>query len=325
MARPNINTVPPLIPGTAPASNISNLRALVDSDFKGATVSFNVAALTNTTGIVLLRSLTNSILAAVQLESVPLAVGAYNYDDRASTIVGKQVWYWLALESSAGYVTYVGDITVTVKQGSAPQAVNWIEASSNFSGDDSVQVNVVCEAVAGTDVSGGIAVFVAGYQGNPAQVLIYQDTNETLSFHLKITGENVLLYAATVNAAGELSALSGAVALLLNGAATKPCRLTGLSALEGNGFTQISFSAGPEPGIILYRLYRGPYGGTFAQAAIVATIVPTDEAQYSMQDKVVNGGSLTYQWYVTAVGPAGIDPQGESDPSDAIYPTVPWA
>ena len=323
--RPNINTVPPIGVQVAPASNISNLRALVDSDFKGATVSFNVAALTNATSIVLLRSLTNSVLAAVQLEAVPLAIGAYTYDDRAAAIVGKKVWYWVALQNSQGYVTYVGGITVTVVQGSAPHAVNWVEASSNFSGDDSVQVNVVCEVVAGADVSGGIAVFVAGYQGNPAEVLIYQDTTETLSFHLKITGENVTIYVATVNADGALSALSGGVALLLNGAATKPCRLTGLSALEGNGFTQISFSAGPEPGIMLYRLYRGPYGGTFSQAAVVSTIAPTDEAQYSMQDRVVNGGSLTYQWFVTAVGPAGINPQGESDPSDAIYPAVPWA
>jgi hypothetical protein len=323
MARPNINTVPPIVAGSAPASNISNLRAIVDSDYKGATVSFNVVAVTNAVSIVLLRSLTNSVLAATQLEAVPLVVGAYSYDDRDPTIVGKQVWYWIQMQNPQGYYTLVGDITIMIAKGSAPHSVNWVSVSGNTGGadePDSVRVNVICETVAGTDVSGGIAVFVSGYQGNPAAVLIYQDTTEALSFHLKQTGEAVGIQAASVNANGVLSALSAAVPLVLNGVATTPARLTGLSALEGNGITQIGFMAGLEPGITEYKLYRAAYGGTFASAIVVATLVPTDEAEYSIQDDVVNNGTLTYQWYVTAV-----NAEGESAASDAILPAVPWA
>jgi len=295
---------------------------LVDADFLGATVSFNIVALTNVASIVLLRSFTNSVLAAVQLETIPNVVGPNTYDDRDPSIVGKQVWYWLNLESPGGYRTYVGPVTLVVQRGSAPHAVNWLSVSVNPPGTeeaDSTRVNVVCEVFPGTDWSGGIAVFVRNYQGNPANVLIYQDTTETLSFLLKQTGGgNVIFQVAAVNAAGVLSALSTGFSVDL-GVETSPARLTGLSALEGSDFTQVSFSAGLEPTIMLYRLYRGAYGGTFSGAAIVATLEPTDEPRYSIQDAVINGGSLTYQWYVTAINP------GESDSSDAIYPAVPFA
>jgi hypothetical protein len=320
VARPTVSIVPPLPPTTAPPSNISNLRAVVDADFKGATVSFNVVALTNVSSMVLLRSMTNSSLAAKQLENVPLVVGPQSYDDRDPSIVGKKVWYWIQMRNPQGYFTLVGDIAITVIKGSTPVAVNWVEASSDASQDDSVLVYVVCEFAPGADVSGGIAVFVSNYQANPAAVLIYQDTTETLSFHLKLTGELVTFRVASVNASGVLSALSAGANLKLNGIASKPCRVTGLSALEGNGFTQVSFSAGPEAAITLYRLYRGAYGGTFAGSAVVATLVPTDEAEYSLEDNVINGLSHTYQWYVTAVYGGQ-----ESDASDAVLPAVPFA
>jgi hypothetical protein len=287
------------------------------------TVSFNVLALTNTASITLFRSLTNSILAATQLELVPTLIQPDSYDDRAATIVGKQVWYWVQLKSANGYTVNIGPVTTTVIKGSPPHAVNWLEVSGNQGGaeePDSVRINVVCEVVPGTDVSGGIAVFVSNYQGNAAAVLIYQDTSQTLSFHLKQTGELASFQVASVNANGVLSALSAAVVFQLNGLASKPARLTRVSALEGDPFTQVSFMAGLEPNITLYRLYRGAYGGSFFAAAVVATIVPTDEATYSINDNVINGGSHTYQWYVTAVN--GV---GESDASDAVLPAVPFA
>jgi hypothetical protein len=315
--RPNINTVPPPPSLLAPANNILNLRAIVDNDFRGVTVSFNVMALTNVASMVLLRSFTNSVLAAKQLENVPLLIGPQNYDDRDPSIVGKQVWYWVQMRNPQGYYTLVGDIRVTVTKGAAPHVVNWVEVSGNTSTDDSVQVHVVCEVVPGTDVSGGIAVFVSNYQGNAAAVMIFQDTSQTLTFELKLTGELVTFQVASVNAAGALSGLSAGVILRLNGIQSRACRLTGLAALEGSGFTQISFLASPEPSVTLYRLYRGAFGGMFSGAALVATLVPTDEPQYSIRDNVVNGHSSTYQWYVTAVNTSG-----ESDPSDAVYPPV---
>lgn len=125
------------------------------------------------------------------------------------------------------------------KASSGAHAVNWISASSDFSGDDSVQVNVTCELFAGADASGGVVVLVKNYPGNPANVRIFQDTAQILTFHLKITGEVVTLSVAAVNAGGALSALSAGVGLTLNGRQTTPARLTGLSALEGKGFTQI--------------------------------------------------------------------------------------
>jgi hypothetical protein len=321
MVRPiNVADPPPPPTGSPLASNISNLKVIVDRDYLGATVSFNVMALTNTQSIFLLRSLTNSVLAAVQLKTIPNVIGANSYDDRAASIVGKKVWYWVQLQSSTGINVYVGPISLTVSAGGGAHVVNWVEASGDLSTDDSVPVHIVCETFAGADASGGVCVFVQNYQGNPAQVLIYQDTTETLTFHLKITGEIVTFYVATVNAAGVLSALSAGVAMALTGHLTTPCRLTGLSALEGNGFTQVSFSASPEPTVSSYRLYRGAFGGSFATAALVKTIQATDEPGYSIEDNVINGGTSTYQWYVTAVGP-----QGESHGSDAILPAVPWA
>lgn len=321
MARQQNNLADPPSPLARPpfVSNISNLKVVVDGDVLGATVSFNVVALTNTAIIVLLRSFTNSILAATQLEVVPNRIGPQSYDDRAAAIVGKQVWYWLQLQNGNDRNLNVGPVTTVVQSATASHAVNWISASSNFSGDGSVQVNVVCELFPGADASGGVVVFVKNYQGNPANVLIFQDTKQVLTFHLKITREAVLLSVAAVNTAGVLSALSARVGVTLNGRPTNPARLTGLTALEGNKFTQISFSASPEPGITLYRLYRGPFGGTFGQAAVVATIAPTTEAQYSIKDPTVNGHASTYQWFVTSVNAVG-----ESDPSDAIVPATPW-
>ena len=200
--------------------------------------------------------------------------------------------------------------------------MNWVEASSNTGGfdePDSVPVHVVVETFAGADASGGVCVFIQHYQGNPANVLIYQDTSEVLTFNLKITQEFVILTVATVNASGALSGLSAGVALVLNGVATTPARLTGLSALEGNGITQINFSGSPEPGVIRYKLYRGAFGGIFGTAVVVATLQATGEDEYAIEDNVVNGHTTTYQWYVTAVGAVG-----ESDPSDAVLPATPW-
>lgn len=307
-------------PQRAPlASNISNLKVLVDGDFLGATVTFNVVALTNTASIFLLRSLTASVLAAVQLKSIPVVIAPNKYDDRDASIVGKKVWYWVQLQSASGINVYVGPVAVTVTSGAGAHVVNWVEASGDSSTDDSVPVHVVCETFAGADGSGGVCVFIQNYQGNPANVLIYQDTSQTLTFHLKITREVVTLRVAAVNAAGALSALSAGVILTLTGNLTRPCRLTGLAALEGNGFTQISFSASPEPTVTTYRLYRGPFGGTFSGAALVASIQATGEPRYAIEDRTVNGHVSTYQWYVTAIGPLG-----ESTPSGAVLPAIPW-
>jgi hypothetical protein len=66
-------------------------------------------------------------------------------------------------------------------------------------------------------------------------------------------------------------------------------------------------------------LYRGAFGGSFPGAAVVATLIPTDEPAYSIEDSVINGHTSTYQWYVTAV-----NLEGESDPSEAILPAVYW-
>jgi hypothetical protein len=310
----------PPVRGPSPA-NVSNLRVLVDQDSFGATVRFNVVALTNTFAIFLLRSFTNSPKAATVLKNIPRVVQSNTYDDRDLSIIGKQVWYWVQLQGADdNVVTNVGPVTVVVKKGAAPHVVNWVEVSSDFSGDDSVQINLACELFPGTDASGGVAVFIQNYQGNAASVLIYQDTSQVLSFHLKMTGEAVTLFVAAVNVTGALSALSAGVNLTLNGLATRPCRLTGLAAVEGNGFTQISFDASPEPNIKLYRLYRGAFGGVFSGAALVATLVPTDERRYSIRDATVNGHASTYQWYVTA-----INARGESTASDAVLPATPWS
>lgn len=307
------------LPRPPAASNISNLRVTVDADFLGATVNFNIVGTTNTTSVLLLRSMTSSIKAAVTLKQFAVVRGAQAFDDRDPSIVNKQVWYWVQMSNNDDLETNVGPVTVVVKAGSAPHAVNWVEASSDFSSDDSVKVNVVCELFAGADASGGVAVYVSGYQGNAAYVLIFQDATETLSFHLKITGEVVSFKVAAVNASGTASAQSGAVGLTLNGTPTKPARLTGLNALEGNGFTQVAFMASPEINVTLYKLYRSAFGGSFATAVLIKTLVPTDEPQYSIHDAAVNGHASTYQWYVTAVNPVG-----ESTASDAVLPATPW-
>ena len=114
MVRPITVNDPPPPPTRSPlASNISNLKAIVDGDFLGATVTFNVVALTNTQSIFLLRSMTNSVLAAVQLKTIPNVVGPNTYDDRAASIVGKKVWYWVQLQGN-GVNVYVGPVAVTV-------------------------------------------------------------------------------------------------------------------------------------------------------------------------------------------------------------------
>lgn len=305
-----------------PASNISNLKAIVDHDFFGATVTFNVNALTNTLTIILYRSFTSSIKAAVAVRNFPLLVQPNTYDDRDASIIGKQVWYWVQMANPDGLLTTIGPVTVVVQQGAPPHVVNWMEASADAGGAefDAVKVHIVCEIFAGTDASGGIAVFVQNYQGNAASVLIFQDTTQVLSFFLKMTGETVTFFVAAVNATGTLSALSAGVNLKIGGVATKPCRLTGLAALEGNGFTQISFMASPEVSVTQYRLYRGAFGGVFAGAALVASIAPTDQFEYSIRDPVVNGHVSTWQWYVTAVSA-----KGESTGSDAILPITPWS
>ncbi len=324
-------SVPPAGPIAPLKSAISNLRAIVDKDYLGATIRFNIESLANIAEIALVRSLTPSILAATQLNVYPRSLGAVApLDDRDSSIIGNQVWYWVVLTGFGEFqgnkignapVVSVGPVTVAVRASAAASAVNWMEVSETQGDEeDSVIVNVVCEVPPFVDWSGGIAVYVQNYQGNAANVLVYQDISQQLTFHLKNTGELVIFTVATVNAAGQQSALSAGFNLSLNNVPTKPARLTGLSATEGAGFTQIGFLASPEPTITEYKLYRGAYGGTFSGAAFVASISPTDAPQYSIQDNVINGGAHTYQWYVTAV-----NEEGESTPSDAIYPAQPWA
>jgi hypothetical protein len=181
-------------------------------------------------------------------------------------------------------------------------------------------VHLSCLPAVDTDYSHGILVLIAGYDGNGADVEIYQDTNVVLTFTLKRTGETPSFSVCAVNAAGAISSASAAVALTLNGTATIPTKLASVVATEGHGLTEVSFQAAPESNVTEYRLYRGAYGGTFSGATLVETIQQTEEANYSMADPGhVNGGVNTYQWYVTSVNPTG-----ESTPSDPVLPFVKW-
>lgn len=301
-------------------TNISGLSAIADSDHLGATVKFTVQGLKNMDGIFLLRSLTNSVNAATIIAGFPLQLGQAAFDDRSPTIVGKTVYYWVQLTGN-DFTVNVGPVSVFVGASVPPQSPNWMEVSSDAGVviPGAVQVHLVCELPAGADFNGGIVAYIAAYLGNAASVPIFQKVSLILSLYLKQTGENVTFKVASVNALGVKSGFSATASVILNGVQTKPCRLTGLSAVEGNGVTQIGFTASPEPSVLGYRLYRSAFGGTFAGAGLVSTLTATDEPKYSIEDSHVNGHAHTYQWYVTA-----FNFQGESTPSEALVPPTWW-
>lgn len=308
-------------PSPPPSSNISNLKAIADQDSAGVTVSFTVTSLKNTFGLNLLRSFTPSVNAATIITSITRQTGSKVYDDRDPSVIGRTVYYWVQMLGVEDFVVNIGPVSAFVGPPIPPLVPTWMEGSNDAGGviAGAVQVHIVCELPAGADFNGGVVVYIAGYLGNAASVPIFQKVSQTLSLYLKQTGEHVTFKVASVNAAGVLSGFSANFALLLNGVQTKPCRLTGLSAVEGNGVTQIGFTASPEPSVQGYRLYRSAFGGTFAGAVLVSTLVATDQPQYSIEDAHVNGHAHTYQWYVTA-----FNPQGESTPSEALFPPTWW-
>jgi hypothetical protein len=305
-----------------PRNNISNLAVAVDADVLGATVTFNIISLAGAGAFALVRSFSNSTLAAKSVFTPFRALGAQKFDDRDATIVGKTVWYWVQVEDTdLQFSVFNGPVSVKVATGAGPPvSANWMEVSGDDDdGSGSMQINIACEFAPGVDMSGGILVYVQNYEGSILSLLMFQGDGLTFSFHLRSTQELASIAIAAVDASGNIGAPSVPVNFLLNGSPTKPCRLTGLSCIEGDGFTQVSFLAGMEDTITEYRLYRSAFGGTFAGAVLVASIKRTSELTYSIQDRTVNGGVHAYQWYVTAV-----NVYGESTSSEALFPANPW-
>lgn len=152
---------------------------------------------------------------------------------------------------------------------------------------------------------GSVNIYVSGYKGVAADVLVKSGLSSPLKFTLNATGEAVTFKCVSVSKGGTEEDRGGARTklLTLNAAATVPARIMYLRATDlGSAGVQLDFDGAPEPDITEYRLYRANINEGFGASVQIATVMPTGAGRYTYLDAAGNG---THEWYAVAVNAIG--------------------
>jgi hypothetical protein len=292
---------------------ISGFTALPNSN-GGVLVNFMLTTTTGISSIVLLQNFVQDPASASVLNTwSPALVSTYGWTDTSANVASSgQLFYWLQLTPTgvSGQPVTVGPISVLMNPGLlAPPAATAISASSSAltNGQVTVTVNVTA-AFAST-----IQIQVSGYQGSSTFVAVAQQATAPIQFNLNATGQTITLQAIAVSTGGTAAASGPTTTLTLNGVATVPAQVQGVTVAQISTGNQISFPASLDR-VTSYRIYSGQYGSTFSVATLLTTITSTAKTIDYLDTAGLMGN---WQYFVVAVNAVG-----SSAPSLAAYPGI---
>lgn len=292
----------------------------------GGTITFKFSSVDNITTAVLLRGFTKNPDQAKVLQTYdPTIVGAnkeVSYIDGDASLSGKTAYYWVKSIPSS----------VNLRKRPQPWLTGWVsldpqpedllppDTVQSFSASESAGAAGVVAIAVTFDAPEqrrwrGLRIYVAGYQGIAADVLLESTDTSPFQFNMQKTGETVTLKAVSINGnfiEHDRGAALTAV-LTLNGIATAPCRPTDTTVTDLlTSGAQVEFAPGAEANVTQFKIYRGLLGGGFASASLIGYVPASGSGRYEFIDPSGTGG--TYEWYVVASNPAG-----DSQPSLAFF------
>jgi hypothetical protein len=300
-------------------SSVSNITARINPKSNGVHVSLDLTQATNIDKLEIRRAVGADFGTSIAIQSFSSPdVGTFEFDDISTDLYGNRINYW-----------------VVVTGGLAEDRDQYGPTACDFTSSDLIppgalaDFDVSHEAVVGGQVRVTVTVkpkddskydttriYVSGYKGIAEQQSVAQESAHSFSFYLKQTGESVTFYAAPVNSNGVPAAAANwsSKVMVLDAGQRIPSKIMNTSCVDLQGGTQIGFETGNESGILDYKVYRGPRGGGFGAAALLATVAVTGAKRYTYLDAAVNG---LYEWFVFARNAAG-----NGTASDAITPVI---
>lgn len=161
-----------------------------------------------------------------------------------------------------------------------------------------------------------VQIRAQNYEGDPNTVAIAQSNGRVspFEFNMASLSETVTLFAVAISQNGIAASSSPSLTVHTNGVETVPAAVENLTALQVIGANQLSWSAGLEPDITNYKLYRNTVNN-FGTATLLHTFSPSTNALNYLDS---TGTTNSYYW-VTVTNPVGTSAQSNT----AQVPVIP--
>lgn len=288
------------------ANAVSGFRVEYNTQVSGITASFTLDVPDGIETIALLRNISKDDATANVLQTwTPIAGQTYSYTDSETQATGEQtLYYWIRLVplNNPDAAVTIGPQSLDVNSDQIPPTEALDFDVSHLAGNGST-VTVCVSFTPPVLKFGSLQVQASGYRGNAQYVAVGQTASSPYSFALEQTGEAITLRAIAVSPSG-ISALTGPTkALTLSAGATVPAKIMGVSATAISTGVQVGFTAGAEPTVTVFQVWRAALGGGFGSASNIGTVTPTGAGTYSYLD--TNGLTGQFEWYIVAVNPTG--------------------
>ena len=297
---------------TISANAVSNFTAAANSVTKGVDVSFSLTSITGIATVTLTRNYTPDPATATVLQSWTASLSPYTWSDTDNALQSEgQAFYWLTLAAQGvgGSPVTAGPQTIVLNpQLVAPVPLTAISASSGPLVNGTVKITV---NVAG--ITAAVDIYVSGYQGNAAGVDVATSAATPLQFTLNATGETITLTAIGVSAGGAETTTGPSTTLTLNGTATIPATVEGVTVTQIAAGNQVNWPSSLDAGTT-YQLYRAQRGQNFLLATLLASVTGSSGTLDYLDTAGLSGD---WEYFVTASNSVG-----SSLPSPPASPAV---
>lgn len=306
----------------------------------GATINFTLG--TSVTAVSSLRLLRNTIKdynSAIVLANYPVTVQdtgrSFQFIDIDKKLTVNQ-FYWVetipepvrpstATKQTTLNLTpiYTGPVPLTALNVSllppdpVPAFAVSLGARFTDANGDPIQHAYVNWAIPSDPTVASVQIRAQNYDFNSNVVAIAQSNGRVSPFQFNMLsfGETVTLFATAISQNGIAASSSPSVVVHTNGTETVPAANESLVALQIIGGNQLSFSAGLEPDISAYRLYRNTVN-TFGSATLIHTFSVSGANSYNFLDTT---GTVNSYYWVTSTNPIGTSAQSNT----AQVPVIP--
>ena len=297
---------------TISSNAVTQFQATANSVTAGVDVTFSLTNITGVSAVTLTRNYTPDPATATVLQTWTPNLAAYTWADTDGALQAQgQAFYWITLapQGIGGTPVSAGPQKIVLNpQLVPPVQPSRISASSGplVNGTVKITVNV-------SGATGAVKIQVSGYHGNPADVAVASSASSPLQFVLDATGETVTLEAIGVSAGGAETPTGPTTTITLNGAATIPATVQGVTVTQIAAGNQVNWPSSRDAGTT-YKLYRAQRGQTFLLATLLASVTGSAGTLNYLDTAGLAGD---WEYFVIATNSVG-----NSLPSDPASPAI---
>jgi hypothetical protein len=291
---------------------ITHFNATANSVTKGVDVTFTLTSITGVASVTLSRNYTPDPATATVLQTWTASLSPYTWADTDGALQTQgQAFYWITLapQGIGGTSVLAGPQKIVLN----PQLVPPVQPTSISASSGPLVNGTVKITVNVSGIIAAVKIYVSGYHSNPAELAVASSTATPLQLMLAATGETVTLEAVGVSAGGAETPTGPTTTITLNGTATIPATIQGMTVTQIAGGNQVNWPSSLDAGTT-YTLYRAQRGQTFLLATMLATVT----GSFGTLNYLDTAG-LSGDWAYFVVATNGV---GNSLPSPAVSPAI---